>query len=113
MEERSLSSSRPAVVEVAIFRLRDGVTHDQLLGTVDAVSGWARSRPGFLSRELTYSRDDDSWIDVIWWESIEAAHAAAEAAATSESCAPMFALIDSDSVRMLHGERVVAPVASR
>ena len=99
------------VVEIAIFKLKDGVAREQLLSTVDAVSEWAKRQPGFLSRNLTYSSDDDSWIDVVWWESLDAAHAAAEVAMTSESCAPMFALLDLDAIQMLHGERVVRAVA--
>lgn len=98
------------VVEIAIFKLKDGVTREHLLSTVDAVSEWATMQPGFLSRDLTYSAADDSWIDVIWWENLEAAHAAAEAAMTSESCAPMFAAIDLEGVQMLHGERVISRV---
>jgi hypothetical protein len=96
------------VVEIAIFRAKEGVTREQLLSTVDAVSEWAKRQPGFISRDLTYSSEDDSWIDVIWWEHSEAAHAAAEAAMTSESCAPMFAMIDLEGTQMLHGERVVS-----
>jgi hypothetical protein len=64
-----------------------------------------------LSRDLTYSGDQDSWIDVIWWESVDAAHRAAEVAMTSEACAPMFALIDLEGIQMLHGERMARAVA--
>lgn len=94
------------VVELAIFKLKEGVTREQLLETVDAVSEWARRQPGFVSRDLTYSAQDDTWIDVVWWESLDAAHAAAEAAMTSESCAPMFGLIDLEATQMIHGEHV-------
>lgn len=96
------------VVELAIFKLKDDATREQLLETAGAVSEWARRQPGFVSRDLTYSAESDTWIDVVWWESIDAAHAAAEAAMTSESCAPMFGLIDLEGTQMLHGERVNA-----
>ncbi|HEX2195579.1 MAG TPA: hypothetical protein VHJ76_01530 [Actinomycetota bacterium] len=98
-----------AVVELAIFKTTEGVTREQLLDTVDAVSEWAKRQPGFLSRDLTCS-EDGTWIDVVWWESLDAAHAAAEAAMTSESCAPMFALIDLEDTQMIHGARVVPGV---
>jgi hypothetical protein len=98
------------VVEIAVFKVKDGVKHEQLLSTVDAVSDWAKTQPGFLSRDLTYSSEQDSWIDVIWWENADAARAAAEAAMSSESCAPMFALIDLEGTQMLHGERAISPV---
>jgi hypothetical protein len=103
-------SDASGVVEIAIFKAKEGVTREQLLATVDAVSEWARSRPGFVSRDLTYSAEGDNWIDVIWWESLEAATTAAEASMTSESCAPMFAAIDLEGTQMLHAERVIPSV---
>jgi hypothetical protein len=98
------------VAEIAVFKTKAGVTREQLLATVDAVSEWARNQPGFISRDLTYSAQDDNWIDVIWWEDLEAANTAAELAMTSESCAPMFGVIDLERIQMLHGERVIATV---
>ncbi|MDQ4124052.1 MAG: hypothetical protein M3134_00435 [Actinomycetota bacterium] len=100
------------VVELAIFKTNEGVTREELLATVEPVSEWARKQPGFISRDLTYASDTNTWIDVIWWESLDAAHAAAEAAMTSESCGPMFALIDMQATQMIHGERVIPTVAS-
>jgi hypothetical protein len=100
-------------VEIAIFKVKEGITSDQLLATVDAVSEWAKRQPGFISRDLTYSADSDSWIDVIWWESLDAASTAAELAMTSESCAPMFAVIDLEGTQMLHGVRAIEPVMNQ
>lgn len=98
------------VVELAIFKLKPGVGREQLLATVDPVSEWARTQPGFISRDLTYSEDSDTWIDVVWWASLEDAHAASEAALSSESCAPMFSLIDLEGTQMIHGEQVMPSV---
>jgi hypothetical protein len=67
------------------------------------LSSWVSKQPGFISRELVYDGDGDRWVDVIWWETMEDAHAAAELSQTSESCASMFALIDMESAPMLHG----------
>jgi hypothetical protein len=90
------------VLELVLFKLKDGATREQLLATVDGVTRWAGSQPGFVSRDLAYSEADDRWIDVVWWESLEDAEAAAGAAMSSPSCAPMFALIDDDSMLFLH-----------
>lgn len=92
------------VLELVVFKLSDAATREDLLATVDAVSDWAESQPGFISRELSYDPDGDRWIEVIWWRTMEDAHAAAELALTSESCTPMFALIDDQSTLMVHGE---------
>jgi hypothetical protein len=105
-----VQQGKEGVVEIAIFKTKEGITREQLLETVGAVSEWATKQPGFVSRDLTHSVPDDLWIDVVWWESLEAAHTAAEVAMTSESCAPMFAAIDLEGTQMLHGARVIPTV---
>jgi hypothetical protein len=96
------------ILELVVFKLRDGVSRDRFLGTVDPVSDWIGRQPGFVSRELSYDADGDRWIDVVRWETMRDAKAAAELAMSSESCAPMFSLIDMDSTLMLHGEPTLA-----
>ena len=92
------------VLELVVFALREGVTRERLLETSGPVSEWARDQPGFVSRELFEDAEGGRWIDVVRWDTLEQAHAAAEAAMTSESCAPMFALIDMEGTLMVHGE---------
>ncbi len=100
------------VLELVVFKLRDGVSREQFLGTADAVSRWINRRPGFISRELSYDADGDRWIDVVWWKSMRDAQAAAELAMSSESCAPMFGLIAMESTLMLHGELAIPSVTA-
>ncbi len=96
------------VLELVVFSLRVGVSRMEFLGTVDAVSSWVTGQSGFVSRSLVEDREGGRWIDVVWWQSMEEAEAAAERAMSSESCAPMFGLIDMESTLMVHGERVHA-----
>ena len=98
------------VLELVVYKLNEGVSREQFLGTNDAVSSWISRQPGFISRDLAYDAEGDRWIDVIWWETMENAGAAAELSQTSESCAPMFAQIDMESALMVHGEPAIAPV---
>ena len=95
------------VLELAVFKLRDGATPDDLLATADAVSDWLATQPGFISRELSHDAEGERWIDVVWWTTMRNALEAAELAITSAQCAPMFALIASESTLMLHGELAV------
>ncbi len=92
-----------SVLELVVYQLHKGTSREQFLGTNDAVSSWIRQQPGFISRELVYDAEGDRWVDVIWWETLEQAQAASERSMTSESCSPMFALIDMESTLMLHG----------
>ena len=92
------------VLELVVFKLHDAASREQLLGAVDAVSEWLRQQPGFVSRELSYDSEGARWTDVVWWRTMEDAKAAAELALSSEECAPMFALIDAESMQMIHAE---------
>src|SRR5829696_7028285 len=91
-----MSSPVHKVLELVVFGLREGASREDVLATSEAVSGWAGRQPGFISRELSYDAEGDRWIDVVWWKTLDDARAAADRAMTSESCAPMFALIDMD-----------------
>ena len=103
-----MASAPEKVLELVVFKLREGVTREEFLGTVDGVSTWAAEQPGFLSRELAYDGDGDRWIDVVWWRTLDEAHAAADRAMSSDACAPMFGLIDEEATLMLHAEPVDA-----
>jgi antibiotic biosynthesis monooxygenase (ABM) superfamily enzyme len=100
-------------LELVLFTLKEGTTREQFLATNEAASNWMQQQPGFISHELCYTADGDRWIELAWWESLEKAEAAANAAMSSRSCAPMFALIDMKSALILHGESAIAPVIAR
>ena len=103
-----MAAQAEKVLELVVFKLRDGVSREQIVGTAGAVSEWAAEQPGFVSRELAHDAEGDRWIDVVWWETMADAQAAAELAMSSESCAPMFALIDMESTLMVHADLVAA-----
>ena len=105
-----MASVPDRVLELVVFKLKQGVTREEFLATNDALSSWAKQQSGFISREQAYDAQGDRWIDLIWWKTIEDAHAASEAAMTSASCAPMFALIDDQAPLMIHADPVIAPV---
>ena len=94
-------------LELVVFGLRPGTTREQFLATNEAASQWMEQQPGFVSHELSYAPAGDRWIELVRWETLGHAEAAAEAAMSSSSCAPMFALIEMDSALMLHGEPAV------
>ncbi len=100
------------ILELGVFRLKDGVTREQFLGTVDAVSEWAGEQPGFVSRDLVEG-DDGQWADVVWWETRDDAEAATAAAYMSDRCLAMFGMIDMDGLLFLHGRHAIPPVARR
>ncbi len=107
-----MASEQAKVLELVVFKLTAGASREQLLDTAGPVSRWIAQQPGFVSRQLAYDEDGGRWIDVVWWRTLEDAHAAAERAMTSPACAPMFALIDMESILMLHADAAIAPAAA-
>ena len=100
------------VLELVVYKLNEGVSREQFLGTNGAVSTWISKQPGFISRELVYDSEGDRWVDVVWWATMAQAHEASQAAMTSESCQAMFALIDMESALMLHAVPAIATVTA-
>ena len=104
--------STAGVTDVVLFSLKSGVTRERFLGTVDAVSDWAREQPGFVSRELSYVPTDGRWLEVVRWASDEAADRAAEAELSADACQPMFGLIDWDTILIIRAEPVIPLVTN-
>lgn len=100
------------VLDLVIFTLKGDATREQFLGTVDAVSQWARSQPGFVSRDLSYNADQGKWIEMVRWVSVSDADTAAQVEMTAEECLPMFALIDTESMLYLRGDPAIDRVSA-
>jgi hypothetical protein len=100
------------VLELVVYKLNPGVSREQFLETNPGAVAWISNQPGFISRDCVSDVKGDRWVDLVWWESIEHAETAAQRATTSESCAPMFALIDMDSMLMLHGQQAMATISA-
>jgi hypothetical protein len=105
-----MESGSGNALELVVFKLKEGVSREDLLMTAEGVSDWIKKQPGFISRDLSYDAAGDRWIEVVRWGSLDEAHAASELAMSSESCRPMFGLIDMASTLMIHGVPAIAPV---
>ena len=103
--------SNGKTLELVVFSLADGVSHEEFMGTVDAVSVWAQSQPGFISRELSYWAERDQYVEVVYWETLEEAEQAARLAESSEQCAPMFSKTRMDNMLFLHATSLLTAEA--
>jgi hypothetical protein len=98
------------VLELVVFRLRPGVARVEFVESNEPVSSWIAGQPGFISRDLSYEAESDRWVDVIWWETLGEAEAASQRALGSDTCAPMFAMIEMDDMLFLHAEAAIPRV---
>lgn len=90
------------MIELVRFRLRQGRTAAEWLDVNEMINEWLRTQSGFRMRSLSETEDGE-WIDILCWESVEAAEAASERFGDEIGafCEPM---IDLGSIKCSHGK---------
>jgi quinol monooxygenase YgiN len=91
--------------EIVLYRLKPDTNRDRFLAISAQATAWLQQQPGYLGRELL--ADDGQWVDLVQWASMDDALAAANAFMDVPEAAAFMALVDPDSVRMLHPGRIV------
>ena len=62
-------------IELVRFRLKQDKTAADWLKANEKINDWIKVQPGFRFRSLSET-DDGEWIDMVYWENLEAAKAA-------------------------------------
>ncbi len=88
------------VVELVVFKLKDGADVDAFQQAADSVNSFLDSAPGFIKRELL--RDDERWVDIVHWESVAQAQAAAESIMGNEAGQHFGSFIDDSDMLFTH-----------
>ncbi|WP_374310436.1 antibiotic biosynthesis monooxygenase [Dongia sp.] len=84
-------------IEWAPFKLKPGVAEGSVMqASAEMQKHFLDRQPGFMRRELL-KRGPGEFVDLVWWESREAAEAAMQVAGTSQACAGYFALMQFDT----------------
>jgi heme-degrading monooxygenase HmoA len=91
MKSEFLNERPGVVVEWAPFELADGRAEEGLLEASAAFQeAFLATIPGFQRRELLHQPGSRQWVDLVYWDSADAAAAAFKAAEESEACALYF-----------------------
>lgn len=96
------------VIEQVRFRALDAACDERIGEAAWAAQSAIEQLPGFVGRQFGRA-DDGGWVDLVRWQSLEHAQAAAATAARHPAIAAFFALIDLQSVEMRH-YRAHAPI---
>lgn len=64
-------------IELIRFRLKQDKSAADWLKANEKINDWIKVQPGFRFRSLSET-DDGEWIDMVYWESLEASKAAGE-----------------------------------
>jgi Antibiotic biosynthesis monooxygenase len=89
------------VMEIVTFRLNPGITDTAFLALARATEGPVSAQPGFLRRSLLRN-DAGDWTDLVEWQSLAQAQAAAEAVMAEPAFAPFAGAIDMTTLSMRH-----------
>jgi hypothetical protein len=91
------------VLEIALFRVRPGVSDEQVLRLSDHLQTEVVELDGYLGRRLCKAADGE-WADVVQWTSQEAARRAAETLEARACVQDFLRLEEPGSGRVLHLE---------
>ena len=88
------------IVEVATFTLKEGVTPDEFYAVDQAVeTQHVSQQPGFISRESAVS-DDNEWLVIVHWRSIEDAEASMASFSSAPATAEFMSKLEVDTMVM-------------
>jgi hypothetical protein len=99
------------VVEVVLFKLNEGVTVETFVASAAVTEEKVRQYSGFIKRQLSQG-EDGQWLDLLWWESLEEAHQAAENIMQDTSCVPFMQAINPDTMQMFHMNPIALAVGN-
>jgi hypothetical protein len=71
-DAREQSMSDP-VHEVVIFGLQGGASREAFVADIPSTDAFLARQPGFLGRTLLAEAGGSRWVDLVRWESVEAA----------------------------------------
>ena len=90
------------VYEIVVYKAKDGISAEQVIESAQSIQPLLENYPGYISRELIQT-EDDQWVDLVTWESLADAHHAAEDIMKHPEAEMMMAVIEAESINMMHG----------
>ncbi|MGH9949632.1 MAG: antibiotic biosynthesis monooxygenase family protein [Pyrinomonadaceae bacterium] len=89
-----------AVIEIATFKLKPGVTADEFRPLDNAVEvQYVVKQPGFISRESA-AGDNGEWLVVVHWRSVEDAEASMASFSSAAAAEQFMSKIDASTMSM-------------
>jgi heme-degrading monooxygenase HmoA len=98
-------------IEVVIFQVRPTVTRADFLQAVEETTALLKTQEGFLSRTVSQAESGE-WLDILSWESLEAAKAAVTAFQTDPAGKRFSDYVDGEHFKVFYTD-VVAEAAGQ
>ena len=88
-----------SVLEIVKWKAKPNVSDKKMINSVDAMVPDLKNLDGFISQVL-YKDDNNYWIDIYYWDTVENAHLSNERMADKESLKNLLGLIELETVTM-------------
>jgi hypothetical protein len=98
-------------IEVVLFYGKPGVSTEQMMLAAQRAQPSIAKLPGFVSRSLGQAADG-RYVDILHWQDMACAQAAAQAVMQCPICAEFFGLIDEGKLEMIHFDRAWSSFSS-
>jgi antibiotic biosynthesis monooxygenase (ABM) superfamily enzyme len=95
------------VLEMVQYRLKPDTERARFLEVSELATRWLRAHPGYLGRQL-FEDESGLWIDQVRWDALDHALAAAAAFMETPDAAAFMAVVEPESVRMVHAHQVAS-----
>lgn len=88
-------------IELVIFEARPEFNQQEVKSSLELVNSILTSYKGFISRRLARN-EDGQWMDLVLWESMEDAKAAADDIMKQKIAQEAFSVIDEQTMEFYH-----------
>jgi hypothetical protein len=89
------------IIELAIFKTKEGVAHNDALNALLALNSILNNFEGFIDRQLS-KNEEGVWFDIVNWESMDLAKKASEEIMKHEKALDVFAIMNQESLQFHH-----------
>lgn len=93
--------------DIISYQLADGIDEKHLLSVASGIiENWMKKQPGFIQWEINKSSKDDSYTDVVYWESQDDAKNAEKEMMNIPNGGDWFACYKEGSINCLNLQKV-------
>ena len=89
------------VKEISIFQAKDGISNEEVLKVATSLTPMIAKMDGFIDRELTFDKKNNSFVCIINWENQEKVDKAMAQMMSSPDSAKLFAIIGGENAKMM------------
>lgn len=100
------TTTKVGAIELVLFKFKAGVAEADGVKAMESLNGFVSQQKGFISRKFS-KKEDGSWVDLVFWQTMEDARKASELVMQSPLCVEAFKVIDDANMQFMHATPVL------